>query len=40
MITELPRDLMSIVAAQIDTREFAKFLQKGNMKVIEEAWLM
>lgn len=40
MITELPSDLMSIVAAQIDTKDFAKFLQDGHMDLIEEAWMI
>ena len=40
MITELPSDLMSIVAAQIDTKELAKFLQDGHMELIEEAWMI
>ncbi|MBE7711091.1 MAG: hypothetical protein E7Z92_03010 [Cyanobacteria bacterium SIG31] len=40
IIQELPEDLMSIVAAQIDTRDFAKFLQRGNMEVIEKALLL
>ena len=40
IITELPKDLMSIVASQIDTRKFAKFLQDGHMDVIEEAWML
>ena len=40
MITELPSDLMSIVAAQIDTHELAKFLQDGHMDLIEEAWMI
>lgn len=40
MISELPADLMSIVASQIDTRDFAKFLQKGHMDLIEEAWMI
>ncbi len=40
MIEELPSDLMSIVASQIDTRDFANFLQDGRMKLIEEAWMI
>lgn len=40
MISELPKDLMSIVASQIDTRELAKFLQKGHMDLIEDAWMI
>ena len=37
---ELPAELMSIVASQIDTKEFAKFLQKGHMDLIEEALMI
>ena len=40
MLTELPGELMAIVAAQIDTKEFAKFLQDGQMKILEEALLI
>lgn len=40
MVSELPSDLMSIVAAQVDTRDFAKFLQKGHMDLIEQAWMI
>ena len=40
MIGELPDDLMSIVGAQIDTRELAKFIQKGHMNLIEDAWMI
>lgn len=40
MVTELPSDLMAIVAAQVDTRDFAKFLQDGHMDLIEEAWMI
>lgn len=40
MISLLPSDLMSIVAAQVDTREFAKYLQDGHMDLIEEAWMI
>lgn len=40
MITELPGDLMSIVAAQIDTKDFAKFLQDGHMDLIEDALMI
>lgn len=40
MISELPGDLMSIVAAQVDTRDFAKFLQEGHMDLIEDAWMI
>ena len=40
MLTELPPDLMAIVAAQIDTKDFAKFLQDGHMDLIEEALMI
>lgn len=40
MLTELPSDMMSIVAAQVDPKEFAKFLQKGHMDLIEEALMI
>jgi len=36
MISELPPEFMSIVAAQIDTRDFAEYLQDGNMDLIEK----
>lgn len=40
MITYLPSDLMSIVGAQIDTKQFAKFLQDGHMEFLEEALMI
>lgn len=40
MIEELPSDLMSVVASQIDARDLANFLQDGRMKLIEEAWMI
>jgi len=41
MISELPRELMAIVGAQVDEKKLAIYLQKGNhMKVIEEALLV
>lgn len=40
MIESLPANLMSIVAAQVDEREFAKFLQKGHLNLLKDAWLM
>ena len=36
----LPPDLMSIVAAQIDTADFAKFLQDGHMDLLEKAMMI
>jgi len=40
MITELPQELMSIVGAQIDPKEFAKFLQDGHMDLLQGAWMI
>lgn len=40
MLTELPSDLMAIVTAQVDTKDFAKFLQDGHMDLIEKAWMI
>lgn len=40
MIGELPEDLMSIVAAQVDSKDLAKLLQKGNMDLIEQALMI
>ncbi len=40
MLEQLPAEFMSIVAAQVDTRDFAKFLQDGHMDLIEEALMI
>ena len=40
MVSILPDDLMSTVAAQVDTKEFAKFLIEGHMEFLEKAWMM
>ena len=40
MIMNLTDDFMSIVAAQVDEGEFAKFLQKGNMHLLEKAMMI
>ena len=40
MISILPDDLMSIVAAQVDTQDFAKFLIDGHLDFLEKAWMM
>ena len=40
MISQLPEEFMSVVAAQVDTKEFAKFLQRGHMDLIEEALML
>ena len=39
MVTELPDDLMSIVAAQVDTKDFSKFLIEGHMEFLQKAWM-
>lgn len=40
MISILPDDLMSIVASQVDTQDFAKFLIEGHLDFLKEAWMM
>lgn len=40
MVSELPSDLMSIMAAQVDTRDLATFIQDGHMDLIEDAWMI
>jgi len=40
MVSELPEDLMSIVASQVDTQDFAKFLIEGHLDLLEKAWMM
>ena len=40
MVSILPQDMLSIVAAQVDTKHFAKFLQDGHMDLIEDAWMI
>jgi hypothetical protein len=40
MLIELPGELMAIVAAQVDTKDFAKFLQDGQMDILKEALLI
>lgn len=40
MVKELPDDLMSVVAAQIDTKDFSKFLIEGHMEFLQKAWMM
>ena len=40
MITELPDDLMSVVAAQIDTKKFAEFLLDGHTDLLEGALMI
>ncbi|MCQ2754820.1 MAG: hypothetical protein MJ231_07215 [bacterium] len=40
MISELPENLIAIVASQVDTHEFAKLLQHGNMRWIEDAMMI
>ena len=36
----LPPDLMSIVTAQVDTKEFAKFLIHGHLDILKEAMMI
>ena len=40
MLYYLPGELMAIVGSQIDTKDFAKFLQKGHMDLLEGAWMI
>ena len=40
MISELPPDLLSVVAAQIDPKDLAKFIQDGHMDLIEQALMI
>lgn len=40
MIQLLPDDLMAIVGAQVDTKEFAKFLLDGHLEVLEKAMMI
>jgi len=40
MINELPEDLMSIVAAQVDTKDFAEYLLDGHLDVLENAMMI
>lgn len=40
MISILPEDLMSIVASQVDTQEFARFLIEGHLDLLENAWML
>ena len=40
MIQKLPKDLMAIVGAQVDTKQLAYFLLDGHMKILEEAWMI
>ncbi len=40
MVSILPDDLLSIVAAQVDTRAFAEFLLEGHLDVLEQALMI
>lgn len=40
MTTELPKELMAVVASQIDPVDFAIYLQDGHMDLIEDAWMI
>ena len=36
----LPDDLMAIVAAQVDTKQFAEFLLDGHLEILEQALMI
>ena len=40
MVSVLPDDLLSIVASQVDTQDFAKFLMEGHKEFLEKALMM
>lgn len=40
MTSELPGELMSIMAAQVNTKDFASFLQDGHMDLIEDVLMI
>ena len=40
MISILPEDLMSIVAAQVDTKDFAEFLLDDHLDLLEGALMI
>ena len=40
MISILPDDLMSIVAAQIDTKVFTDYLMDGHLNLLKDAWMI
>ena len=40
MLGELPKELLAIVATQVDTKEFAKFLMDGHLEFLEKAWMI
>jgi hypothetical protein len=40
MISELPPDLMSVVAAQVDEKALAKLLQAGHMDLLKDVWMI
>ena len=40
MISVLPDDLMATVAAQIDTKEFTKYLMEGHLDILKGAMMM
>ena len=40
MITVLPDDLMSVVASQIDTNMFVKYLMDGHLDLLKDAWMI
>ena len=40
MISQLPDDLMSIVAAQVDTQVFTQYLMQGHLDLLKDAWMI
>ena len=40
MISELPSDLMSIVGAQVDTKDLAQYLLDGRMDILGDAMMI
>ena len=40
MVSVLPEDLLSTVAAQVDTKDFAQFLIEGHLDFLEKAWMI
>ena len=40
MVRILPEDLISIVAAQVDTKEFTKFLMEGHLDLLKDSLMI
>ena len=40
MIKVLPEDLISVVAAQVDTKEFAKFVMDGHLDILKQSLMI